>query len=174
MSRLSAPFLALLLALALPAGAGAAPPQLFLPDRNATGTATVTRPITLQKMRDLDFGLVTVTTAGTAVLNPNNDAVTTTGGVLFAGGYPHSAVFDGISPLGNIVIIRLPRSPAIVTRVGGTETMTIDDWTLDGSSRRTVPSRTAFTFKVGATLYVGANQAEGTYTGTFDVEVQYP
>ena len=174
MSRPSAPFLALLLALAIPAAAEAAPPQLFLPDRNATGTAVITKPITLQKMRDLDFGLVTVTTAGTAVLNPNTDAVTTTGGVLFAGGFPHSAVFDGISPIGNIVIIRLPRNPATVTRVGGTETMTVDNWTLDGSSRRTVPSRTAFTFKVGATLYVGANQVEGTYTGTFDVEVQYP
>jgi hypothetical protein len=32
----------------------------------------------------------------------------------------------------------------------------------------------AFEFNVGATLVVAAGQAEGTYTGEFDVTVQYP
>lgn len=163
-----------LLPLVAPVAALGAPPQTFLPDRNATAVANVYKPVAVRKLQDLDFGLVTVDAAGTAVLDPNTEAVSTTGGVLFAGGLPHAALFEGISPGGNIVIIRLPRGPATLTRAGGTETMTVDNWTLDGSSRRTVPSRTAFTFKIGATLYAGAVQAEGTYTGTFEVDVQYP
>jgi hypothetical protein len=32
----------------------------------------------------------------------------------------------------------------------------------------------SFTFNVGGTLNVAANQVEGVYTGTFEVTVQYP
>jgi hypothetical protein len=68
----------------------------------------------------------------------------------------------------------LPSKPTTVTRVGGTETMTVSNWTLDGKSNRKVPPSQTFDFAVGATLTVGANQAQGTYVGTFDVTIQYP
>jgi hypothetical protein len=169
-SRLTAMCVAALLA---PVATGAQAQQVA-PDRNASAAANIFKPATVQKLQDLDFGAITVTTAGTAVLDPNTDAVAASGGVTFAGGLPHAAQFEAISPTGNVVIIRLPRSPATLTRAGGTETMTIDDWTMDGPSRRTVVARQPFTFKVGGTLYVGANQVEGTYTGTFEVDVQFP
>jgi hypothetical protein len=60
-----------------------------------------------------------------------------------------------------------------VTRVGGTETMTVTNWTQDGTTNRRIPITDTFDFWVGATLNVGANQAEGTYTGTFTVLAQY-
>jgi hypothetical protein len=163
-----------LLGTVLGARAGSAAPQLFPPDRNANAGANIFKPVTLQKQQDLDFGAVAVTTAGTAVLNPSSETVSTTGGVVFAGGLPHAALFQGISPSGNIVVIRLPNSAATLTRVGGTETMTVDTWTMDGAGRRTVVSRQPFTFKVGGTLHVAANQTEGTYTGTFNVDIQFP
>ena len=160
-----------LAALLAPALAHAAP---VAPDRNATATVDIVPPSSVRKLEDLDFALLSVTTAGTAVINPNTDAMTTTGGVLHAGGVPHAAHFEAISPVRAVVIIRIPRDPVTITRVGGTETMTVSNWTMTGNARRTVAAHEAFTFKVGGTLNVNANQVEGTYVGTFDVQVQYP
>lgn len=152
----------------------AAAAQPVAPARNATGTANIFSALSVQKDYDLDFGMATVTTAGTVVLDPNTDNVTTTGGVTYVGGNAHSAAFEGIAPIANIVIIRLPKVATTLTRVGGTQTMTVDTWTMNGTSRRNISAKTAFSFKVGGTLHVAANQAEGTYVGTFLVDVQYP
>ncbi|HEU4704250.1 MAG TPA: DUF4402 domain-containing protein [Sphingomicrobium sp.] len=115
-----------------------------------------------------------MTGAGTAIIDPNSDSMTTTGGVIHAGGLPYAAQFEAVSPIKAVVIIRTPRNPITVTRVGGSETMTVSNWTLSGNSRRTVAAQEAFSFKVGGTLSVNANQAEGLYLGTFTVEIQYP
>ncbi len=144
------------------------------PNRYASGTATITQPATVRKLNDLNFAYLTVTTAGTAIINPNTDTMTTTGGVMHVGGVPYSALFEAVSPVKNVVIIRIPRNPITVTRVGGTETMTVDTWTLAGSANRNVVAREPFEFKVGGTLHVNANQVEGLYLGTFTVDIQYP
>ncbi|MGZ2412359.1 uncharacterized protein DUF4402 [Sphingomonas sp. F9_3S_D5_B_2] len=174
MSRSFTSCLAFLFAGAAAAPLAAAAPTRVAPDRNATAAVNIYQPIGVQKNYDLDFGLATVTTAGTAVVDPNTDKITTTGGVVAVGGFPHSAVFEGVTPTGNVVIIRLPKAASVLTRVGGTQTMTVDTWTLDGTSRRNVPSKSTYAFKVGGTLHVNANQVEGTYVGTFTVDVQYP
>lgn len=160
-----------LAALLAPALAHAAPVQ---PDRNATATVNIVPPASVRKLEDLNFGYLSVTTAGTAIVDPNTDGMTTTGGVLDAGGLHYAALFEAVSPVGAVVIIRIPRQPITVTRVSGTETMTVSNWTLSGNSRRTVVAQQAFSFKVGGTLNVNANQVEGLYLGNFDVEVQYP
>ena len=144
------------------------------PNLNATGTATVTNPASLRKLNDLNFGLLTVTTAGTATINPDTEALTATGGVIVAGGLHYSAMFEAVSPVKNVVHIRIPNSPSTLTRVGGTETMTVSNFTLPGSSNRNVVAREPFEFKVGGRLNVNANQVEGLYLGTFAVEIQYP
>ena len=173
MSRPVPRFVALLLALAAPAAVRAAPPQLFLPDRNATSTARIILPAQITKLNDMDFGFVTVTTAGTAILDSNTGNVTTTGGVVFAGGLPHAATFSAVSPSKTVVHIRLPKKAVTLTRSGGTETMTVDTWTMNGNETRNVVAHETFAFAIGATLHVGTNQAEGTYTGTFDVTIDY-
>ena len=167
------PRIAVLLALFAPAAAHAAPPQLFFPNRNATGTAAIVLPAQITKLNDMDFGFMTVTAAGTAIIDSNTDAVTTTGGVLFAGGLPHAALFSAVSPSKTVVHIRLPRQPVTLTRVGGTETMTVDTWAINGAETRNVVAHETFEFRVGGTLHVAANQVEGTYTGTFDVTINY-
>ncbi len=144
------------------------------PSRNATSTVVITPPATVRKLQDLNFASLTVTTAGTAIIDPNTDGMTTTGGVLHAGGLHYAAQFEAVSPVGPVVIVRLMRGPITVTRVGGTETMTVSNWTISGNTRRTVVAREPFSFKVGGTLFVNANQAEGLYLGTFDVEIQFP
>ena len=142
--------------------------------KNATGTATITNPASLRKLNDLNFAYLTVTSAGTAVVNPNTDTMTTTGGVIAAGGMPYSALFEAVSPVKNVVIIRIPKTATTVTRVGGTETMTVDTWTLAGTANRNVVAKQPFQFKVGGTLHVNANQVEGLYLGTFTVDIQFP
>ena len=72
------------------------------------------------------------------------------------------------------VVISAPQAPITIKRIGGTETMTVDNWTLDGSGNRNIVAKQPFAFRVGGTLHVGANQAEGLYVGTFNVEVQFP
>jgi hypothetical protein len=173
MARHPLSIIAILLAFAVPAAVRAAPPQLFLPNKNATGTARVILPAQIIKLYDMDFGFVTVTTAGTAIIDSNTGAVTTTGGVLFAGGLPHAARFEAVSPSKTVVHIRLPRKAVTLTRAGGTQTMTVDAWTLNGVDTRNVVAHETFEFAIGGTLHVAANQVEGTYNGTFDVTIDY-
>lgn len=160
-----------LLSFAAAADAQAAP---VAPDKNATATVEIVQAAQLRNLEELNFADLTVTTAGTAVVDPNTDMMTTTGGVLHAGGVPYAALFEGISPVNGAVIVRLPTEPITVTRIDGTETMTVSNWTMSGRARRTVAAHRPFTFKVGGTLYVNANQAEGTYVGTFTVGIEYP
>lgn len=162
-----------LLALFVPASLCAAPPQLFAPNRNATGTTQIVLPATINKLYDMDFGFMTVSAAGTAIVDSNTGAVTTTGGVLFVGGLPHAAEFEAVSPSKTVVHIRLPKTAATLTRVGGTETMSLDTWTLNGLGTRNVTAHETFAFKIGGTLHVAATQIEGTYTGTFAVTIDY-
>lgn len=139
----------------------------------AKGSATILLPASFVKLMDMDFGSLTVTTAGTAVLDSNSGNVTTTGGVVLVGGRPHAAGFDAVSPTKNVVKVTLPNKPITLTRVGGTETMTVDTWTINGATTRNVVAHQEFQFQVGATLHVNANQVEGAYLGSFDVTLNY-
>ena len=145
------------------------------PAANATATTAILHPINVIKRDDLDFGYVASgTSAGTIVIDPNTNLGTATGGAMMIGGTPHAAAFIGAAGSSSVVNIKLPKQPITLTRAGGTQTMTVGNFTVEGLDKRTVARLVAFEFRVGATLNVGANQMEGTYTGTFDVTVQYP
>jgi len=141
----------------------------------AQANAALLFPLEIIKNRDLDFGyLAAPTAAGTAVIDPETDTISRTGGVVLLGGAPHAAMFTGAAKSTSVVIIRIPKQTITLTRVGGTETMTVSNWTLQGLDKRAAAARVAFDFRVGGTLNVNANQAEGLYVGTFDVSIQYP
>lgn len=157
----------------------AAPVQLraATPTREANADAIVLRPLTLLKKNDMDFGtLASSAAAGTAAINPVSGIVTTTGGVtaLPIGTAPSPATFVGAGSKNAPYQIRLPKTPITLTRSGGTETMTVSNWTLDGPTNRKVGANQAFQFNVGAQVAVAANQVGGTYVGTFDITVHYP
>ncbi|MFL6735240.1 MAG: DUF4402 domain-containing protein [Sphingomicrobium sp.] len=144
------------------------------PTKNAKSTAVIGVAASFRKLQDLDFGALAVTAAaGTAILDPNTDIMTVTGGILQIGGRPYAAMFETIAPRRSNVLIKAPNKPITLTRVGGTETMTVSNFIISGSSSRNVNSGDPISFKIGATLNVGANQVEGTYAGTFDVDVNY-
>jgi hypothetical protein len=164
------------LAAALLAALSAMPSAAIAAPARATGTATIDllSPLTIQKLQDLDFGTVAVTAAGTAVIDPMANSISTTGGLVAAGGTPHAALFRGAASQNSVVNIKLPKQPIALTRVGGTETVTVSNFTLDGPTKRQMAQATTFDIKVGATLTVPAGQMAGQYTGTFDVTAQYP
>ena len=158
------------LALIAPAAMSAALAQAT----QATAGAVIIYPVTVTKLQDMDFGSLSVTTAGTAVLDPNANALSTSGGVSAIGGNPQCAEFVGAAKDSQVVNIKVPTQPITLTRVGGTETMTVSNFTLQGQSRRALAKADSFTFRVGGTLNVAAGQVDGTYAGTFSVTVQYP
>jgi hypothetical protein len=162
---------ALPLALLAPAVAMAAP--VAAPAMPAAQAALM-KPLTLTKLADMDFGDLGVSAVGTAVINPVTDTMTTTGGVTRLGGTPHAAVFRGVAQGSSVVNIKVPNGGINLTRVGGTQTILLNAFTLDGQSKRTMAQAGIFDFKVGATLRPAAGQVEGVYVGTFDVTIQYP
>lgn len=154
---------------ALPAQAYAATPPV-----ETSARTIVLHPLRILKIDDLDFGSVIVTTAGTVVLNPVTGLVTATGGVIPVAGAPHAAHFVGAASGNSVVNIRIPKQPVRLTRITGTETMTLTNFTLDSPDKRTMARSGSFEFKVGGTVNVAAGQRDGTYVGTFTVTVQYP
>jgi hypothetical protein len=170
--RLATLFLPPALLLAAAAEAQEAAPRSAEP--RARAQAALIYPLTVIVRSNLDFGFLGVTAAGTAVINPDTGALSTTGGVTALGGQPRPATFIGAARSATVVNLKLPNQPVTLTRVGGTETMQLRSFTLQGQDKRAIARMTSFEFNVGGTLVVGANQAEGLYSGTFDIIVQYP
>ena len=151
---------------------GAGPAMAAPVSKTATATAQILLPLSVINSRSLDFGLLSANSAGTATIDPTTDVLTTTGGIVQAGGAPISAKFTGTAGGLNLVFIRVPTSVTL-TRVGGTETMLVNQWVIEGGAFRLFTARTAFDFRVGATLNVSATQFPGTYSGTYNVDVIY-
>ncbi|WP_324805944.1 DUF4402 domain-containing protein [Sphingomonas sp. LY29] len=140
----------------------------------ATGEVTLIRPMSLSRLGNLDFATLGVTTGGTATINPFTGAMTVTGGLLHLAGTPSRALYQGAATKQTVVNIRVPNQPILIRRVGGTETLTVDQFTLDGQDKRALAQAQSFTFGVGARITVPAGTVDGVYTGEIDVTIQYP
>ncbi|HQA18623.1 MAG TPA: DUF4402 domain-containing protein [Novosphingobium sp.] len=171
------------------AGLICAPAAAQTASATAGSQAVVVEPLSLIKVADLNFGKIAARpTAGTVTVDPNTGACTVTGPILSVGGC-HFAEFAGMGVRNMRVRFQIPTT---VTLTGpGGATMVADTFTLgiapdlifiggngnglgNGNKRYQIVSSTGiFTFRIGARLNVGANQAPGIYTGTFPVTVQY-
>lgn len=140
---------------------------------SATARGAILRPLSMITTADLDYGLIVVSGAGTAVINPVSDTLTVTGGVAKGGGAPHAAAFIGAGSGLSLIYVQQPITPVSLTRMGGTETMTATNFTMQNGNFYITLATGAFAFKVGATLNVAAGQVEGNYTGTFNVDAYY-
>lgn len=158
--------MAFLCALAAGTGAQAA-------TQSGTAKVITLKPLSIVKLRDLDFGrLASGTTAGTVVIDPTTDARSTTGGVLAAGGAPLAAQFYTYAT-GNQTL-QVTRGPLpILNRAGGGASMNVTQLTLNGPVLRVIAAAGLLDLRVGGTLAVAANQMDGTYSGNFDITVTY-
>jgi hypothetical protein len=139
---------------------------------SGVGKAITLRPLSIVKLADLDFATnVPGAAAGTIVINPNTDARTVTGGVTATGGVPRAAQFYTYATGNQVLQVTRGALPVLTNGSGGTMAVTV--LTLNGPVLRTVPAAGLIDLRVGGTLAVGANQLPGSYTGTFQINVDY-
>lgn len=143
----------------------------------ATGSAVteVVAPLSLSNTAPLSFGtLIPGASPGTATVSITG-ALSTSGGVTPGGGSVSAASFTGMTGAAPPVV-KISPPPATVTlaRVGGGASMTVTNLVVEGGTgARNVGKNKVFTFRVGGQLNIGANQLPGTYTGTFNITVDY-
>ena len=143
----------------------------------ATGTATIITPIAIANGGNMNFGNIAVSTAlGTVVLSTAG-ARTATGGVTLpaTAGTVSTAKFN-ITGLGSSTYtIALPAVAYTLTRLTGSETMTVTAFTSNPSGTGALSTGGTQTINVGATLNVAGAQLAGTYTNAtgFPVTVNY-
>jgi len=136
----------------------------------ANASAVILTPISITNNTALAFGDVYPDTAagGTVLLDPTG--ARTAGGAAALGATPGAAAQFTVSGQASaLYTITLPA--AAVTLTSGANNMTIDSFLSDGTG--TLDGTGNEIINVGATLNVNANQPAGTYSGTFDVTVNY-
>jgi hypothetical protein len=161
----------ILVAIAAIAATTAPAPTFAAQTASASGKALLLLPLTLTKVNDLDFGTVVPSSAsGTVSIAADGSGQSVTGGVTpVTSGAATRAVFAGGGTAGQQVNIFLAPPANLSDGNGNSVPISLS---LD-QSVVTIDSSRAFSVGIGGTVTVGANQAEGTYTGTFTVLAQY-
>ena len=129
-------------------------------------------PITVTAGNGLKFGKLVPHSAsgGSIELNAPGSSVTCTF-IDCLSGTEQFGTFDATGDPNAAVGITLPGS---TTLNSGGNSMSVDSFTHDAGTPATFDGSGNLTFKVGAKLSVGANQAQGSYTGQYTVTVEYP
>ncbi len=152
----------------------------------ATDTATaearglVLQPLTLTKVRDLDFGtVISSPTAGTVTIDADTGNRTSTIGVTaVASNVGQRALFAGASTPSQVVglTLTLPPGGILVSTTNPSDTIVIGSMVLDNgnSTSRTIDTTGAFQVGVGGTFNIAANQPNGYYKANFDLTANYP
>ena len=160
--------------------AGVAAPACAQSASIGTESVVVT-PLSFIEVNGLKFGsIIPSTVAGNVVLAPNGTR-TSTNGIVVVGTEHEPAEFAGQGTQNQIVQISVGAAPIWLTgpgtrmrmrniTIGSTPTAVL---TPVPRSFRITSSTGIFRFPVGAELRVGANQTPGTYTGTWDITLNY-
>jgi hypothetical protein len=142
----------------------------------SNASANIITPITITKTVDLVFGNIAVNplgSGGTVILAPSSSATRTpSAGITLPGvtGSPTAAYFTVTGQTNSTYAITLPSSTSIIN---SSNTMTINAFLNDIGLAGNLGSAGSQNFYVGGTLNLGAAQAPGLYTGSFDVTVNY-
>ena len=152
----------------------ASPAPAVTPVQQSDGKALILVPLSLTKIQDLDFGsIVPSAVSGAVVINATTGARTMIGGVTGVASDPgFRARFAGAGSPNQQVIITM--NPPVQLDDGLGNNIPVLGLTMDGPAIRTIdPVTRAFFLGVGGTIMIGVNQAEGVYTGQFDVTANY-
>ena len=147
-------------------------------------SADVVTPLTLVKRDDLNFGRLFPGSSGGIVTMNVNGSRTAGGTIILVGNDFQLARFAGQGSINQRVQIRLPNNidltgpgPAMRLsnfRFGPDPELPLTFGQLGNSTNiRITGTAGIFGFVVGGDLQVGANQPSGTYSGSFDVTVNY-
>jgi hypothetical protein len=137
---------------------------------------TLAQPLEVEETQSMHFGSILARNGGTVVVDPDSGDLTWSGVTIFDSTSGEKGIFKVTGIGGRQVNITIPNNSTTLTRVGGTETMKVTNIKLN-TSKITLPDvsfdEASEYFSVGGTLTVGANQASGTYSGTYTVNVSY-
>jgi hypothetical protein len=148
----------------------AALPALWL----SAGREACAQQINLSNTRALDFGRFVAGTGGTIVIGPTGTR-TRTGGVILltspSAGVAQFTASRGNGGAGKAVAITLPANGS--TRLSsGTNSMAVNTF-VSSPAILTSLGITGTTLSIGATLTVAANQAPGSYSGSFPLIINF-
>ncbi len=162
---------------------GAATPGFAQVAAQKAGQAQVVivTPLSFVTASQLNFGkLIAGNLAGTVTLDPNGTRTVSTG-IIAVGNGTQVARFAGFGRSGQDVDIALSSNTIFLTGPG--TRMRVRDFTIGSTPTavlstvarrfRIASTNGAFLFPVGATLEVGARQAPGVYSGTYQITLQY-
>lgn len=123
---------------------------------------------------NLSFGTFAVGSAGTVTVQPTG-ARSRTGGVylLNQGSVAVAAQFSIKGKRNTAYVISLPANNTVYLSNGAGQTMGVNAFVSSNPSGGVLQGNGNGQFSVGATLSVGASQARGSYSGTFNVTVNY-
>lgn len=139
----------------------------------ASATAEVLSTIAVAKDADLSFGTIAVNGDGTYVLGADGNY--TCSASLICTGTRNPAAFTVTGTAANVgVAAGVDQASIVLTHAtDNTKTFTVDNFSIYFPAGNSLVSGTS-SFNVGGTLNVtAANALQGTYTGSFDVTVEY-
>lgn len=138
----------------------------------ANASVTLITPISITKTTDLSFGtFVASSTPGTITMTPAG-TVSTAGGVTeISGGDVSAAAFTVAGETGQSFAITLPSTDVVLNSATEGESLTLNTFTSNPTDTGIIG--TDGTISVGGTLTVPADSKADTYTGTFNVTVNY-
>ena len=134
---------------------------------SADATATILQQITVTKTADLAFGTIVVGATGGNVTVSNSGGAITCAAALACSGTNGAAAFNVVGTVGEAVTVTVAPT---VSLTSGSNSMTA---TLNPNFSGSYTLAASNNLRVGGTLAVGANQASGVYSGSFDVTVNY-
>ena len=153
--------------------AGLTPQRAEAVTQNASVQASVVKPLTLTALQDLDLGTITlrpgawsgatVGIARTGTFNCNSNVI--------CSGAPQVALYKVTGTNRMVVRITAP-NVTLVNQNDPTKTLNL---TVDSPGQVTLTSsgEPGVTFPLGGSIALSSTTAEGNYTGTFNVTVDY-
>lgn len=145
-------------------------------DDQATATATaraeVLQQISAVNTAELDFGTISRgSVSGQVVIAADGSGRSVSGGVSGAGGDPHPAQFLASGTPARTYTISHDGGATLTNGTGNT--LTITSLVIDGPATRQFDGNGQSVIGVGGVLSVAGNQAEGSYSGSFSLTVDY-
>lgn len=139
------------------------------------GRDACAQQVNLSNTQGLDFGKFVAGTGGTVVITPAGLRSRTGGVILLTSPTASQATFS-VSKSSNgttnkSIVISLPANGSTVL-TSGSNSMAVNAFVSSPASLTSLTT-TPTTLSVGATLSVAANQAAGSYSGSFQVIVNY-
>lgn len=146
----------------------------FAATDSANASAEIVAAIAIVNTADLNFGQIAPSgTAGTVTISVAGVRSGSPGVTLGNQVTVSQASFDISGAPNNLYSITLPADGVVTLTSGGSPAMAVDGFLSDPASPGTLNGSGLDVVDVGATLSVGVNQPNGSYTGSFDVTVDY-